>query len=387
MKIIYIINARIPTEKAYGFQTISTCENFVKLGVELEMWRAVRDNNIKVSVFDFYKIKNKWHIEDINSYDFFRLKNILHIYLVVFLLDISFLLKVLFKKPDKSSIIYSLSPLIIWFYSLRGYKTCYECHDWFSKKYKTIALLSLRRCSHIITINSFVKNKFLENGFKPKFLVEPNGINLEFFDFDLSKDEAIKKLDNNDDLKRKLKGNHVLMYTGSLKTKGYEKGVDEILRAMTKLGEDFVFLAVGGSVEDSDYYKKRIKKYNISDRVFLIPRVDQRKLAIYQKAADVLLMPFPNLAHYEYYMSPMKTFEYMASKRPIIASSLPSIREILGEDMCIFCKPGDSNDLAEKIKFIAGNKNLSKKIAQKAYDKVVNHTWRKRAKRIMDFLS
>jgi glycosyltransferase involved in cell wall biosynthesis len=83
-------------------------------------------------------------------------------------------------------------------------------------------------------------------------------------------------------------------------------------------------------------------------------------------------------------MSPLKMFEYMASKRPIIASDLPSVREVLGEDDALFVKPDNSEDLAQKIKIILSSLEKCDKIATKALHKVREHyTWSRRAQNII----
>ena len=80
-------------------------------------------------------------------------------------------------------------------------------------------------------------------------------------------------------------------------------------------------------------------------------------------------------------------FEYMASKRPIITSNLPSIKEILNENNCVFFQSDNQKDLAEKIIFLLANKNLADKISEQAYREVKDYTWKKRAEKIINFIS
>ena len=124
----------------------------------------------------------------------------------------------------------------------------------------------------------------------------------------------------------------------------------------------------------------------IEKQVVFLPRVSLELLPLYQKASNILLMPFPNTEHYAYYMSPMKMFEYMASKRPIIASDLPSIKEVLNTQNAILVRPGSTQDLVRGVERLLNDTSLGNRIAYKAFSDVVQYTWKKRAKKIISFL-
>ena len=104
------------------------------------------------------------------------------------------------------------------------------------------------------------------------------------------------------------------------------------------------------------------------------------------KAFNVCAMPFPRNEHYAYHMSPLKLFEYMASKRPIVASDLPSIREILNEESAILVEPGNPKALAEGIKKVLQDEELAKKLAENAHRDVQQYSWEKRAEKILEFM-
>ena len=74
----------------------------------------------------------------------------------------------------------------------------------------------------------------------------------------------------------------------------------------------------------------------------------------------------------------------MASKRPIIASDLPSIKEIVSENEVLFFKADDERDLALKIEKLINDRELQTRLAENAYEKVKNYTWEKRARKIIE---
>ena len=101
--------------------------------------------------------------------------------------------------------------------------------------------------------------------------------------------------------------------------------------------------------------------------------------------ADLLVLPNSAKDKMSLFTSPIKLFEYMASKRPIVASSLPSIKEILIDNKnAILFEPDDHIDLAKKIN-LALSKDC-KYIVNNAYDDVKVYTWDIRAEAIANFI-
>jgi glycosyltransferase involved in cell wall biosynthesis len=384
MKLIFFCNGRLPTEKAYGYHACKMCEKFAEAGFAVELWYPVRQNKINENIFAYYGLKQNFSLKPIKHYDFFRVYKYLG-KLAYYLNNLLFFLSVGFCRFDKDTIVYTLSPGLIWWFNWRGFKTGYESHDWFGSFRKLcLHTFYLKVAKRIITTNQYIKNKFVERGFtEENILVAPNGIDIEEYDFDCTKQEAIDRLGLDSGLNDK----KIFLYTGSLKTKGVEKGIDEIFAAMKILADkNLFFMMVGASDDDKLYYDKLASQLGIASQVGFEPRVKHDKLALYQKAADLLLMPFPDRAHYRYFMSPMKMFEYMASGRPIIASNLPSIKEILNENNCVFCAPDNAPDLAEKIKLVLNNSDLAKRVSTQALLDAKQYTWRKRAEKIKEFL-
>ena len=105
-------------------------------------------------------------------------------------------------------------------------------------------------------------------------------------------------------------------------------------------------------------------------------------------ACDVLVIPLPWSSYFAYYMSPMKLFEYMASNRPIVATAIESLREILTDgETAILAKPGDPEDLGKQILRVLEDKELGERLSANALKKVSLHTWSLRAGRILGFVA
>ncbi|MBU1255755.1 hypothetical protein KKH35_02700 [Patescibacteria group bacterium] len=71
MKIIYITNMRMPTEKAHGIQIMKMCEAFVKNRAEVELIVAKRFNRLLKSIdpFIYYDVNRSFQIKKIFSLD------------------------------------------------------------------------------------------------------------------------------------------------------------------------------------------------------------------------------------------------------------------------------------------------------------------------------
>jgi len=71
MKLLYIANVRIPTEKAHGLQIMMMCENFSLAGASVELIIPSRINkDLKnIDPFVFYDVKSDFKIKKIRSLD------------------------------------------------------------------------------------------------------------------------------------------------------------------------------------------------------------------------------------------------------------------------------------------------------------------------------
>jgi glycosyltransferase involved in cell wall biosynthesis len=250
---------------------------------------------------------------------------------------------------------------------------------------KFFFLNSLKKVHSIITVTKHLKIELIKASIPPeKILIAPDAVDLKRFKDNLTIRSARKSL------KISHKG-QIVGFIGRFTTNGNEKGIPEIIKA-SKLVLDVYpnvkFYFVGGSVDDLNNYQTLISMLGTqsSSYVFL-GNQHVSSVPFYMWSCNILLMPHPWTRFYAYNVSPLKLFEYMASKRPIVASKLASISEILDNNKnALLIKPGNWKDLADSIKFLLKNKKFAEKIANQSFYDVKKLTWDNRAVTILNFL-
>jgi glycosyltransferase involved in cell wall biosynthesis len=162
------------------------------------------------------------------------------------------------------------------------------------------------------------------------------------------------------------------------------QGVDLVIDVISRL-PDTRGLIVGGHEAEPDLarLKALATRLGSADRIMftgmLAPRDARRRL----QDVDVLVLPNPASAISNRFTSPLKLFDYMASKRPIVASNLPSIREILHDkETALLVDAGNADAIAAGIRTLQADRALGARLATRAFDEVKMYTWSERARRL-----
>jgi len=366
-KLIYIANIRLPTEKAHGIQIMKTCEAFTATGSVVELVIPWRFNSIKGDPFEYYSIKTKFKITRIFSLDLVRYgKWGFIIQLATFGLSAFFY--TMFSKKD---FIYGRDEFPLILSSLHS-RIIWETH---TGSYSRTVRALLNRNIRMVAISNGLKDLYVRNGVNPNHIfVAPDSVDTELFDIRISKEEARRKLNLPLDKK-------IVLYTGHL----YDwKGAHVLGEAARLLPTDISIVFVGGTESDVRSFKER---FGSIQNVFILGKKPYNEIPVFLKAADILTLPnSPVNDNSSFYTSPMKLFEYMASGRPIIASDLLSIREILDENNSVLVSPNNPKLLAEGIIKILSDDNLREKIQSQSYRDSKLYTWQNRVKEIIDFI-
>ena len=162
------------------------------------------------------------------------------------------------------------------------------------------------------------------------------------------------------------------------------KGVDLLLEAIATI-PDARGLIIGGHPKEPDLARTRsvAERLGIAGRVTFTGLVEPSRVPELLKQADVLVLPNPASAISTRYTSPLKLFEYMAAGRPIVASDLPSIREILRDDVnALLVPPGDVTAAAHAIERLLDDPALADRLAHAALQDVPQYSWQRRAEQL-----
>jgi len=90
---------------------------------------------------------------------------------------------------------------------------------------------------------------------------------------------------------------------------------------------------------------------------------------------DAVVAPYPALP--SFYFSPLKLFEYMASGRPVVASRIGQVADVIDEGVNgLLTTPGDAAELAEALRHLRNNRLLGEQIGREAQRTISSkHTW------------
>ncbi|MBI2635361.1 MAG: glycosyltransferase family 4 protein [Parcubacteria group bacterium] len=378
-KIIYIANSRIPTEKANGFQVMKMCEAFSNAGIEVELWLPGRFNPIKESPFAYYNIRETFKIRKYFVIDLIPFSKYLG-RLANFVESVSFAIAVRLALPAAEfNLLYSRDQFTLWLLSFFKYPFIYEIHS--IPRRTGLHGRIWRGAIKVVVITNGIKNILIKKGIDDsKIIVAPDAVDLGVFNaVNKSKEELRSELGLFGD-------NFLVGYVGRFKTLGMEKGIATMIESLPILDKDVKMIFVGGEEQEIKEYKTFAGRFNVLSQCVFISYQPYSKIIKYTKAMDAVVIPFPNKPHYAFYASPLKLFEYMASGRPIIASDLPALREILNDKNALFFKPEDAADLARAIKMLKNSKMLGLHLSQQALADVKEYTWDNRAKNILNFI-
>ncbi len=345
------------------------CNAFAENGHEVTLLVTDRKTNIVEDPETFFGVPLTFSIERIQVPDIAgRAKDI-----PIFLRPLAFMIQRLvftlrakkYIERESFDLIYGRDEWILYSLSiLQSVKIIWESHE---AKYSFPARLLIPHVKKLVVISEGIYTFYISKGVSnQKMIVAHDAVDARFFDPHIPKDEA-----------RKMLGiattKPVVMYIGGLES---WKGVETLLKAGDQ-SDAFEVHIVGGKENELLKYRKIYPNAHFHGPWFY------RELPKIQQAADILVIPnTAKVALSAEYTSPLKLFTYMTSGKPIVASKIPSIANILSEEEVFFFEPDDPESLFTIILSAIQNSRDAKERTERAYSKSFKYTWIRRAEEI-----
>ena len=394
--IFYLVTLRLPTEKTYGINIVKTCAALARAGATVTLFIPRFRKPVPESVYEYYhapetfSVSTFWFpdvVDLVLSLGFWlRDKAIVKrvvfsssLFRLAFLVDQAYIsARLVFLSVPKETIIYTRSLFPALALSLRRRHVFYDMHG-FPYRLQWAWRVILRRLSGVTVTNKWKAGqcKTLFGIDSERVLVAPNGFDDEAFGISLEAGERPTFFGG--------APRPIILYTGHL----YDwKGAHVLADAAAHVPKaSFVF--IGGTFEDQESFKKTYHGTNI----YIVGRRPHRDIPRALMSGDVLVLPNPGvskdqrMSHYATFdTSPIKLFEYMASGVPIVATSVPSARELLNERNAFLVTPNDSRALADGIRQILENPAEGQARATKAKQEVLGYSWSARGSHILAFM-
>ncbi len=164
------------------------------------------------------------------------------------------------------------------------------------------------------------------------------------------------------------------------------KGIDDIAQSFCDLPVPIEVLLVGGDTSDIVRIKKLV---GTTSNVRLIGRKPRHEIPVWLAAADMALVSSSSKFDIaKDYTSPLKLFEYLAAGLPVVASDVPSSREILHPSIAEFYHADSPADFIEAVQRLAARvKHDPGTLAQQARAYVQPYTWQARGAKIKLFIN
>jgi glycosyltransferase involved in cell wall biosynthesis len=162
------------------------------------------------------------------------------------------------------------------------------------------------------------------------------------------------------------------------------KGVDVLVGAIAAI-PDARLRIVGGQPGEHDHVRldRLARELGVLDRVTLTGWLPPSSVAAELAQAHVLALPNIRTLVSERYTSPLKLFEYMAAGRPIVASNLHALGEVLRDnENALLVEPGSPEAFAAAFLRLRGDAELAARLASQAFDDVAHYGWQARADRL-----
>ncbi|MHA7221486.1 glycosyltransferase [Arthrobacter sp. RHLT1-20] len=231
----------------------------------------------------------------------------------------------------------------------------------------------MRDADLVITLGETMKANIVARGVpEAKIIIAPNAVGEAFLDEPADVATARRALGLPETGK----------YIGTVSSLVPYEGVDDLIAAFELLAPDIrdLRLLIVGDGASLPSLKEQARLSAFGDRIAFAGRVSRGEARLYHQALDVFVVPRRDL-EVTRSVTPLKPVEALACARPVLASRLPALEEIVRDGTNgLLADAGDPRDFATKLELLLGSEQLRIRLGQSGRREVLDtRTWRANA--------
>lgn len=372
MRIFYFTSTKLPCQDPQSVHVMKMAQALVACGHEVTLFAQRVGDALAEEIFKVYdtkpcfrlKLSAPWPIPVLSRMKLLR--------------DVS----ISFSNNDEPDLIYGHDPASLALFLKSHVPIIYEAHKLPTLSSDVIAfrrLLNSNNLQSIVCVSDVLKQEFLRKFPKldgQQIFVAHDGADL------------IENLSERAKRAVQLKGGAYALQVGYAGSLHPGKGLAMIQKLAVKR-PDYGFHVLGGTAKHVQKLQTDHKQRNIH----FYGHRDHADVPAFLRAFDVCIAPYQHRAliktgrNTSRWISPMKVFEYMAVQKPIIASNLSVIQEILEHEHSAFLLPASHDDKwLETLDILKDHPEIGEKLAENAHNSLRRkYTWTKRAEAIMGY--
>ena len=263
---------------------------------------------------------------------------------------------------------------IPWIYEVRSFHEHTWTNDHFQAETSIHTKLRMdkenslmQKANHVVTISESMKEAIIKRGIpEEKITVVPNAVDTTYFKPKKKSAKLINSLG--------VKNKSVIGYISNM---SYREGHDVLIKAFKTISKevtDAVLLLVG-SGREKESLEKLVNELGLEEKVIFTGNVDHSLIKEYYALIDLFVVP-RRRDYAADLVTPLKPYEAMGMKIPLLMSDRAALKEIIGEDRGFIFKTEDEEDLANVAISCLNDQSECKRRANIAHEWLIaNRTW------------
>ncbi len=227
---------------------------------------------------------------------------------------------------------------------------------------QVVEIFLIKMAKSSFTVTHFMKRILTLLGIREETIkVIPNGVDSDVFSDQLDQNELKKYYD--------FAGRTVILYSGHIESWAGLEVVETLTRRLASEFPEALLLLVGAG-ESIDQLIADVEKSGCTNQFRYAGIKPFSEMPRIVSAIDIALCIFPD-SLVSHAASPLKLFEYMGCGKAIVATSVTGTMEALTQEAGVLVKPGDVDEICDKVIELCKNPEQRREIGHKARELVM----------------